>query len=91
MEYIKLDKNDYQIVMKNLNVIPNIYPSGNRRAYIAKWGLIFCQNCVTLETIQEGLKYFKKLKREAEKEFLSENAEYLSEVVSILEKYNKTK
>lgn len=89
MNCIQLDKKDYQMLKKNLMIISTMYSSGNRRVYISKIRLMYSENKLTLETIQKDIKYFKKLQVEAMNNVLNANAERLTEVIAILEKYTK--
>ena len=80
-----MEKDDYITLLKNFLAIPHVYPSSNRRAYIAKIGLYYStNNRFLVSEMFKDLKYLKKLLAENPS---NENAEHLNVVISILEKY----
>ena len=89
MGYVQLKKTDYLTLMKNVLVISNMYPSGNRRAYISQLGLLYSSNKIPLEEIQKGAAYFKILRATVTEDISNENVERLTEVITILEKYDR--
>lgn len=86
MQYIQFEKTDHINLIKNFMPIAHVYPSANRRTYIAKMEMYYLSETVLLTEIRGDLKYLKRLLAE---DSTLDNAENLKTVIAILEKYVK--
>lgn len=84
MQYIQMEENDYQDLIKNMSKVSHMYSSGNRRSYLSKVMFSYLGNNKELEIMCSDLKYYKKLMAEST---VNEITECLKKIIATMEKY----